>query len=252
MNKFPGFPPEPATNYWPYPKILNGFWYILSPSEQKVLDYILRHTWGFKKTSDNITYKQFLYGIKSKSGSWEDKGCGISRPTLSKALKGLIKKGFIQKEGKERSRYIVYSLVKNLNQIGKETLPDSGKRTLHSIKDIAIKDKQYIKKDIPKGISRKAKSFPRETYNLILEAYQKYKGIKLNGTEFLIPQRAIKLMLRDERKPEEIINFMKWLNENESTIPWVRMWTIWTVRKKIAEFLAGKLKAPDWDDSTPL
>ena len=138
MNKFPGFPPEPATNYWPYPKALNGWWVILTPSEQKILDYILRHTWGFNKTSDHITYSQFLNGIKSKKSTWEDKGCGISRPTIAKALKGLINKGFIQREGKERSKTIVYTLVKNFNQIGKETLPQTGKETEHTIKEDTI------------------------------------------------------------------------------------------------------------------
>src|SRR3990167_1890216 len=105
MSQFPGFPPEPATNYWPYPKALNGWWHVLTPSEQKVLDYILRHTWGFKKTSDHITYDQFLYGIKSKDGNWEDGGCGISRHTLAKALSGLVSKSFVDKQGKERSRH---------------------------------------------------------------------------------------------------------------------------------------------------
>jgi len=97
MNKFPGFPKEPAQNYWPYPKALNGWWHTLSGSEQKVLDYILRHTWGFKKSSDYISYSQFINGVENC-----DRGCGIVGPaTLSKALKGLVEKGFIKREGGE-------------------------------------------------------------------------------------------------------------------------------------------------------
>ncbi len=63
--KFPGFPPEPSTNFWSYPKALNGYWHTLSGSEQKVLDYILRHTWGFKKISDEISLTQLERGIEN-------------------------------------------------------------------------------------------------------------------------------------------------------------------------------------------
>ena len=96
-TQFPGFPPKPQTNYWPYPRALNGWWHILTGSEQKSLDYILRHTWGYDKVSDRISYDQFLNGIIKKNGDWLDKGCGIkSSATLSNALKGLTYKGFIK------------------------------------------------------------------------------------------------------------------------------------------------------------
>lgn len=97
MTKFPGFPKEPATNYWPYPKALNGWWHILSGAEQKILDYILRHTWGFKKNADFISYSQFKDGVRGC-----DKGCGLkSDTTIAKALVGLESKGFINRSGGE-------------------------------------------------------------------------------------------------------------------------------------------------------
>jgi len=73
-QKFPGFPSEPTTNFWSYPKALNGYWHILNGSEQKVLDYILRHTWGYNKTSDRISLSQFKYGITTKNGKKIDAG----------------------------------------------------------------------------------------------------------------------------------------------------------------------------------
>ena len=96
------------------------------------------------------------------------------------------------------------------------------------------------------------KRYPKDDYNLVLDAYQKYKGIKLAGSEFVIPLKAIKLMFEAKRTPEEIISFMKWLSENQNEIPWTRTWTIWTVRNKLPEFLAGKLEVSDGDDSIPL
>lgn len=96
--KFPGFPPEPVTNYWPYPKALNGWWHTLTPYEQKVLDYILRHTWGYKKIADAISLSQFMKGIIKRDGRVLDTGTGIKdERTIRKALKGLVQKGFIER-----------------------------------------------------------------------------------------------------------------------------------------------------------
>lgn len=95
-GQFPGFPAEPVTNYWPYPRALNGWWHTLTPTEQKVLDYILRHTWGYRKTADSISYSQFVNGIIKKDGTVIDTGTGIkNEKTVRKALRGLEAKGFI-------------------------------------------------------------------------------------------------------------------------------------------------------------
>lgn len=95
-KEFPGFPAEPTNNYWRYPRIVNGWWHQLTGSEQKVLDYILRHTWGYDKDSDAISISQFQKGIYSKKiHKWIDKGTGLDRKTILKAIKELIKKKFV-------------------------------------------------------------------------------------------------------------------------------------------------------------
>ena len=141
-EQFPGFPPEPATNYWQYPRALNGWWHCLTGSEQKALDFVLRHTWGFKKTADRISYSQFINGVRNL-----DKGCGIrSSATLKKALDGLEYKGFIRKS-KYRGKTTGYELVINPNTSLASKEPSSKTKEVTSleskdtIKD-SIKDKQ--------------------------------------------------------------------------------------------------------------
>ena len=136
MKKFPGFPPQPSTNFWSYPKDLNGYWYQLSGSEQKVLDYILRHTWGFDKVADEISLTQLERGIKNF-----DKGTGLSRPTILKALKGLIKDGFISKKPGNKAN--CYELVKNFNYPSKESLLFGSKKSSPTIDNNTIKKRQY-------------------------------------------------------------------------------------------------------------
>jgi len=170
MKKFPGFPKEPATNYWPYPKALNGWWHLLTGSEQKTLDYILRHTWGFKKTSDKIAYKQFINGVKNC-----DKGCGIkSSATLSKALNGLARKGFITiKGGQKTGKLNVYSLtfggaepLQKLKRGSLETKEVTSLETKDTIKDKTIKDINNIheQKDVRVKVYKR---LPKERQTIV-------------------------------------------------------------------------------------
>lgn len=94
-KKFEGFDPEPKT--WDFPMIINGWVHQLTGSEFKVLWYILRHTHGWQKDRDTISYKQFRYGIRKKDGDWFDKGTGLGEGALKRALKGLVDKGFIER-----------------------------------------------------------------------------------------------------------------------------------------------------------
>lgn len=132
-EKFPGFPTGPNKNFWLYPKIMDDYWHILTGSEQKVLTYILRRTWGFKKNTDEISLGQLETGIHRY-----DKGTGLSRPAAVMAIRKLIEKGFIKKSPGKKAN--CYELVINLSYPDKKYLPVAGKENLHTINDVTIKD----------------------------------------------------------------------------------------------------------------
>lgn len=156
-EKFPGFPPEPITNYWQYPKALNGWWHALTPTEQKVLDYILRHTWGYKKNADAIAISQFINGITKHDGTIVDKGTGIkNEKTVRKSLKGLILKGFIEREDRGKiGKEPIYKLKIAPSQelvplpiYGTPLVPEIGatpyQEAVPTIKDISINNNNNI------------------------------------------------------------------------------------------------------------
>lgn len=91
---FEGF--EPA-NTTPVPdKLFDELLSELSGAELKAILYIIRRTWGFKKTTDAISYNQFLHGIITRDNRQLDKGCGITnRSVLSRALASLEVNGYI-------------------------------------------------------------------------------------------------------------------------------------------------------------
>jgi len=67
----------------------------LSGAELKVLLYIIRRTFGFKKDSDNISLSQMLNGIETREGHNLDRGTGLSKKTLLEALRSLEEKNII-------------------------------------------------------------------------------------------------------------------------------------------------------------
>ena len=89
--EFPGFKKTRKGNFFMYPTILEKYWCSLKGSEQKVLDYILRQTYGFNKTSDRISLSQF-----AKGNGKNTLGAGISEAQAATALKSLEKMGFIK------------------------------------------------------------------------------------------------------------------------------------------------------------
>jgi len=70
----------------------------LTGAEFKVLLYIIRRTFGFKKTADAISLNQITSGITTQDGHVLDRGTGLSESTVVLALKGLVAKEVIQSE----------------------------------------------------------------------------------------------------------------------------------------------------------
>jgi hypothetical protein len=67
----------------------------LTEAELKVMLYIFRRTYGFKKEMDAISYDQFLHGIETREGRKLDKGAGISERSLRRALDSLTERSYI-------------------------------------------------------------------------------------------------------------------------------------------------------------
>ncbi len=77
----------------------------LSGAELKVLLYIMRRTFGFKKEADNISLNQIATGIVTREGVALDRGTGLSKSTVQVALKSLIENRIVlatKRESAER------------------------------------------------------------------------------------------------------------------------------------------------------
>ena len=96
VQNFAGFP---APDYTPVPDILfDKLMAYLTEAELKVLLYIIRRTFGFKKKSDDISLNQLIGGITKKDGEVLDYGTGLHRDSVITALNSLVEKQIIIKK----------------------------------------------------------------------------------------------------------------------------------------------------------
>jgi hypothetical protein len=113
--KFPGFVLPTTT---PVPdQFFDELLPKLSGAEVKVLLYICRRTFGFKKGSDNISLSQLVSGIRTKDGRTLDRGTHLGKASVARALKSLEEKNIIRRtrrrsdtRGDEATNYALYFL----------------------------------------------------------------------------------------------------------------------------------------------
>jgi hypothetical protein len=83
----------------------------LSLNELRIMLYIMRRTFGFKKQRDAIALQQFVDGIVTRQGKRLDRGCGVrGRGHLMEALRALEEKGYIISEPQPEGLPTVYRL----------------------------------------------------------------------------------------------------------------------------------------------
>jgi len=88
---FPGFGHHSVPGqFFKYPMILEEYWHVMTGSEHKVLTFILRQTYGWRKQGDSISVSQFV------DGNVTGEGVGLSRAQVKRTLAQLEKKGFIK------------------------------------------------------------------------------------------------------------------------------------------------------------
>jgi hypothetical protein len=99
LRDFPGFYPP---RYTPIPdQLLDDVMAFLSGAELKVLLYIMRHTYGYKKGADSISVKQMVEGITATDGTVVDRGTGLSKASVHAAVKQLEEKALIVVERRD-------------------------------------------------------------------------------------------------------------------------------------------------------
>lgn len=150
---FTGFIP-PISNYFRMPnEWINICAKINNLAELKVVQYVLRHTWGFREYDGKpkaITIDEFMHGRKRADGTRMDDGTGLSKPSVIQGLKCAIKHGYLTCEidDTDKARVIksyalkmsdtseVKILYPKEGDRGKGSLPQESKILTARVKDL--------------------------------------------------------------------------------------------------------------------
>lgn len=95
--RFTGFV-RPTSNYFRMPNIWTDITAeIDSLAELKVVEYVLRHTWGFHEFGQPkaISIDEFMHGRRRADKSRMDKGTKLSRPSVIDGLKRAVNHGYL-------------------------------------------------------------------------------------------------------------------------------------------------------------
>lgn len=165
----------------------------VTDAELRVLLYIVRRTYGFKKQNegDAISLSQMVNGIKTRDGKVLDRGVGLSKATVARALQGLRTKGIIRatrtssaEKGNEPTLYKLRSKGEQVD--GNATPPEP---TDDGVPPLVSPARQGVShpRDTPLSQSRdKPLSHQRDTQQTVLQQTGKQHFEDSNGQPTLL------------------------------------------------------------------
>ncbi len=171
--KFQGFS-KPEANFFRLPNEWTDITAnITSLAEMKLVEYVLKHTWGYSEfdTVKKITTDEFMNGRKKKDGTRIDEGTGLSKPSVIAGLKSAVEHGLLTEEiddsdkarikkfyklrmkmpmeEAEPEETAVHADVKNVN-IGVKNFDSRGKKSLQRSEKNTIERYNNVNKQIKK------------------------------------------------------------------------------------------------------
>src|SRR6266480_3370627 len=99
-HAFEGFS-KPEANFFRLPNEWTDITaHITSLAEIKLVEYVLKHTWGYSEFNmvKKITTDEFMYGRKRKDGTRIDEGTGLSKPSVIAGLSSAVEHGLLTEE----------------------------------------------------------------------------------------------------------------------------------------------------------
>ncbi len=97
---FVGFE-RPTANYFRLPNNWTDITASMATwAEHKVVEYVLRHTWGYQEYGlrRRITLDEFMNGRKRTDGSRLDRGTGMGKKAIIDGIRAAVRQGYLEEE----------------------------------------------------------------------------------------------------------------------------------------------------------
>lgn len=153
--QFIGFS-KPTTNFFHMPNEWTNITAdIDNLAELKIVEYVLRHTWGFQEygISKTISTDEFMYGRKRTDGTRMDRGTGLSKQSVIDGVQRAIDDGYLicTIDSADKAR-IKKSYILNMY-----TAPTEIEETQSDVKDLDSQNgcqdtRQQVSKSLTSGV----------------------------------------------------------------------------------------------------
>lgn len=121
-------------------------------AEHKIVEYVLRHTWGFQEYGKLklITLDEFENGRKRADGSRMDKGVGLRRQAIISGLKQAVEDGFLivdtddRDKGRVKKYYGLKMVVSSPSQGYEDHTPEQNQEYDYHTPEVRSPDTQSL------------------------------------------------------------------------------------------------------------
>ena len=170
---------------------------ISSLAEIKVVQYVMRHTWGHQEYGilKHISLDEFMNGRRRQDGSRLDKGTGLTKKSVIAGVKSAVERGFLIEEvdDSDKARVKKYYALRMASQNDSDGLPivpsDPQKTALEDDAEKVNADVYFLHPDVEKVYSRGKESIHR-TEKETLERNNK-KETNNNNNASASPEPAV-------------------------------------------------------------
>ncbi len=206
----------PENNYFRMPKEWTDITSkITSIAEVKVVEYILKHTWGYQEygLQKKITTDEFIHGRRRKDGTRLDNGTGLDAKSVRSGLRKAVVHGLIVEviDDRDKGRIKKYYSIRMRAAISsEEDIEDHQGKYSPQIGNISPPDGEIIP-------SRGVK-FPHRTEKDTLERNNRDVVVINALSKFKVEEEKAK-ELAAKYSPEHIaekIEFLEWKLENKA------------------------------------
>ena len=174
---------------------------ITSLAEMKLVEYVLRHTWGYSEYDivKKITTDEFMHGRKGKDGNRIDHGTGLSNKSVIEGLHKAVQHGLLEVETDYRDK----ARIKKCYKLKMKTPLQEDHGSYSDVKNVHIGEKNvhssYVKS------SHRSEKETKERYNNVTKQIKKdhsaYFSTRQITTERNIRRRTDLEVLPDPSSP---------------------------------------------------
>ncbi len=142
---------------------------VTSLAEMKLVEYVLRHTWGYSEYDivKKITTDEFMHGRKGKDGNRIDHGTGLSNKSVIEGLHKAVQHGLLEVETDDADK----ARIKKFYKLKMKTPLQEDNGSYSDVKNVHIGEKNvhspYVKS------SHRSEKETKERYNNVNKQIKK-------------------------------------------------------------------------------